>query len=169
MRTEEAKRTLRKVAKHMRESMTPAAQVRRDFTSGRPAKAASLEPMHPVVVWQRANSLLDDIRARMVAAKLKPEHAGGRIVYIAGEKPLEPLSIPLAPKWRETAFEIFSREDVLPLGVAFLQYDEQAGKNAYFVRQFSALTDQGIAVLRLGAVIWKTMNDMEIAASKGEN
>jgi hypothetical protein len=131
MRTEEAKRTLRKVAKHMRESMTPAAQVRRDFTSGRPAKTEALEPMHPAVVWQRANGLLEDFRGRMTAAELDPKHAEAMIVYVSGEKPFEPELLPLEPFWRDKAFEVFSRGDVLPLGVAFRQYDEQGGKNAF--------------------------------------
>ena len=90
MRTEEAKRTLRKVAKHMRETMTPAAQVRRTFTSGRPTKAESLNRIHPADVWQRANDLLNDLRARMVAAKLKPEQVHGMLVYITKDQPFKP-------------------------------------------------------------------------------
>jgi hypothetical protein len=164
MRTEEAKRTLRKVAKHMRESMTPAAQVRRDFTSGRPAKAASLEPMHPDVVWQRAHSLLSDLRGRMTAAGLDPKHAEALLVYVNEAKPFEPMHLLIEPESkRAEAFDVFIRGDVRPLGLAFRQYDEQAGKNVFFVRQLSALTDQGIAVLRLGAALLK------MATDKGEN
>jgi hypothetical protein len=126
----------------MRESMTPAAQIRRDFLSGRPAKTAALEPMQSAVVWQRANSLLEDLRGRMTAAELDPKHAEAMIVYVAGEKPFEPELLPLEPESRrEKVFKVFSRGDVLPLGVAFRQYDDKAGKNAFFVRQFSALTD----------------------------
>lgn len=153
MRTEEAKRTLRKVAKHMRESMTPAARVRRDFNSGRPAKAESLQLMHPVEAWQRANAVLNDLKARMSAADLKPEHAEGMLVYIKAESPFQPEHIPVLPEYTEKAFEVFSRADAFVLGVALRQYDAEAGKYAYFVRQIQPLPDQGIEVLRMGTAL----------------
>ena len=159
MRTQEAQKTLRKVAKHMRESMTPAAQLRRDFTSGRPAKAELLKLIHPVEVWARANGLLANLRERMVAANLKPEHAEGWLVYITTEKPFEPQHIRLLSECMYEAFEVFSRADAFALGVVFRQYDEKAGQNAFFVRQIQALPDQGIAVLRMGAVLLKAVTD----------
>jgi hypothetical protein len=133
--------------------MTPAAQVRRTFTSGRPTKAESLNRIHPADVWQRANDLLNDLRARMVAAKLKPEQVHGMLVYITKDQPFKPEHIPVAPEYMEKVFEIFSRSDVYALGVVFRQDDEEAGKRAHFVRQIQPLPEEGMAVLKMGAVL----------------
>src|ERR1700712_3081881 len=86
-RTETAKGNLREGIKKMGQAMSPAAKVRRDFRLGRPPKAGESLPLHRMVVWQRATDALSNLRARMTAAGLNPEHITAAIVYIEAVNP----------------------------------------------------------------------------------
>ena len=158
-RTRAAKKNLREGITKMEQRMTPAAQVRRDFRLGRPQKTEIDEPLHPAVVWQRANRALADFRARMSAAELKPDHAEALIVYVAMPDMDVPhfLSLESAHRTPEecqrVALEQLGQGNALALGMVFTQFDEQTKQQALFPYQFMPLSDRGIAVLRRSAMI----------------
>jgi hypothetical protein len=163
-RTEAARKNLRKGIKKMENSMSAAARVRRAFQLGRPPKPLSEgemipEPsLRPAVLWQRAVDALASLRARMQAAGLKPEHAEAAIVYVERAAPDEPHVFTLAED-RIRALELFASEDVIPLGMIFMQHDEQTGQRAIFPYLFFGLNQRGMAVLRKAA-------EREIAAAE---
>jgi len=148
----------------MGETMTPAAQVRRDFRLGRPPKAGDALPMHRTVVWQKAMDALAAFRARMTAAKLNPNHATAAIVFIELADPDRPHMLLLeeeigkpSENCRQKAFEQLGRDDVIALGMVFRQFDAEKGKEGEFTRfpyQFTGLNERGIAVLRKAVELW---------------
>lgn len=160
-RTPAAKRNLRAGIKKMEKTMTPAAQVRREFQLGRPprrlAEGKIPEPLHPVVAWQRATDALADFRRRMVAAGLKPEHAEALVVYVQRADLDTPHVLLLerngeaASEMRRTALETLGREDVITLGMIFQQYDEQTGQRSIFPRLYFGLNERGMDVLKRAA------------------
>jgi hypothetical protein len=153
-----AVKNLRAGIKKMESTMTPAAQVRREFRLGRPPKPVeTVEPLQRTVVWRKATEALSNIRDRMVAAKLKPEHVSGAVVYVETGSPDESRVLPVQQRDKTleesqaAAYEILGRDDVIALGMIFTQYDEHAGKLAVFPFQFMPLNERGIAVLRQAA------------------
>lgn len=155
--TPAGKKRLQAGIKKMENTMSPAAQVRRNFRLGRPPKAGESLPLHRTVVWQRATDALEKLRGEMRAAKLDAKHVTAAIVYIESTDPTAPHVIPLGEEGkslddiRPVAFETLGRDDVLAIGMVFAQYDEQAKKQAIFPYQFTGLSPDGIAVLRKAA------------------
>jgi hypothetical protein len=143
----------------MEKTMSPAAQVRRDFRLGRPPKPGEALPLHRTVVWQRATDALINFRTRMSAAKLDPSHVTAAIVYIESANPDKPHFLLLEEQGktpeqsRAEAFEQLGRDDVIALGMLFRQFDAQSKQQATFPYQFTGLNERGIAVLRSGAAI----------------
>lgn len=156
-RTTAAIGNLREGIKKMGKAMTPAAQVRRNFRLGRPPKAAEPVQMHRAVVWQKATDALSNFRERMAAAGLKREHAEAAIVYVEAANPDQPRTIRLDAKGRSSdetkteAFEILGRDDVIALGMVFVQMDERTGQQATFPHLFVGLNKRGMDVLKSAA------------------
>jgi hypothetical protein len=162
-RSRAAKRNLREGIRKMRQTMTPAAQVRREFQLGRPPRPLGEheepEPLHPSVLWRRANEALSDLRTRMTNAGLKPEHVAAAIIYIERSDPAQPRFMPLEQEgktpeeMRKQAFDfLMSRgEDVIVLGMIFAQIDEQTKQKAIFPRLFFGLNQRGMDVLKRAA------------------
>ncbi len=163
--TEEAKKNLQGGIRKMETSMTPAAQVRRSFQLGRPKRSPDRdEPLHPAVVWQRANAALADFRGRMVAAGLDSGDAVAYIVYVGLPDIDEPKKLAIdgtegedtTPEdHRRTAFEALSAPDTLALGLVFVQMDRKAGEHgqrAVFPYQFMGLSLRAQAVLKRAAL-----------------
>lgn len=121
--------------------------------------------LRPAVLWQRAVDALASLRARMQAAELRPEHVEAAIVYVQRADPDQPHRFLLEEPGkaqegiRESAKALFASEDVIPLGMIFLQYDEQTGQRAIFPYLFFGLNQRGMAVLRKAA-------EREIAAAE---
>jgi hypothetical protein len=157
--TQAAKKNLREGIKKMEKVMSPAAQVRRDFRLGRPPKPGEALPLHRLVVWQRATDALANFRTRMAAAKLNPNDAGAVVVYVETSNPELPHFLGLEhtdkspEESRRTAFEVLGRDDVIALGMLFLQFDEQAKKQTIFPYQFVGLNDRGLSVLRSAGLL----------------
>jgi len=155
-RTEAAKMNLRKGIKKMGKVMSPAATVRRDFRLGRPPKPGESLPLHRLTVWQRATEALANLRARMSAAKLNPEHVKAAIVYYQPPD-TNPHLLLLESEQRTDeqckmdAFETLGRDDVFAIGMVFDQYDELSGQQITFPFQFTGLTEDMIVSLRLAA------------------
>lgn len=177
--TEEARMNLRAGIRKMESSLTPAAQVRRNFQLGRPKKSPDRdEPLHPAVVWQRATAALADFRGRMAAANLDPEDAKAFIIYV-GPDFATPKYLALegaegvdrTPEdHQRTAFEALSRPNTLALGLIFVQTDRQAGQapggqRAYFPHQFMGLSLPAQDILRRGAAEIMTVLGMRDKAS----
>jgi hypothetical protein len=147
----------------MEEKISPAAQVRREFRLGRPprtlAEHEQLEPLHPTVVWRRANEAVSSFRARMTAAKLNPRHVAAAIVYVEQAQSDQPRFLPLEEKGKSpedvqsTAFEALSRSDVIALGMIFVQLDEQIQKKITFPHLFFPLNKRGMDVLKKAAAL----------------
>jgi hypothetical protein len=152
--TREAKRNLLEGAKKMEQEMTPAARVRREFRLGRPPKAAtSLEPLHPLVVWNRATEALTSFRGRMKAAKLNPNHVDAVIVFIEAANPDTPRFLELEQK---QVLKQLGRADVIALGMLFKQFDAIKKQQAIFPHLFMGLNERGMAVLKKAAEIQNT-------------
>lgn len=155
--TQAAKKNLREGIKKMEKVMSPAAQVRRDFRLGRPPKPGEAVPLHRLVVWQRATDALSNLRARMSAANLNPNHVSAVIVFIELTDPETPRLLLLEKEGktpeqcREAAFETLGRDDVIALGMVFKQFDEQSRQQTTFPYQFMGLTERGVYVLRTAA------------------
>ena len=154
-----AKKNLQKGIGKMNKAMTPAAQVRRDFRLGRPAKPGDGSPLHPAVVWQKATDALANFRFRMVAANLNPADAEAIIVFVAPETQSTPRSLPIeAPgksveQMRSAAFAELSREGVFAVGMLFDQFDEQSKQQATFPYQLQGLNESGVMCLRAAATM----------------
>jgi hypothetical protein len=152
-------RNLREGAKKMETVMSAAARVRREFRRGRPPKPGEALPLHRMVVWVRANGALANLRERMSAAKLNPEHVTAAIVYIETADPDKPQFALLESKQRTPdecrfdAFEDLGRDDVIAIGMIFDQYDEKTGQHITFPYQFTGLNERAIAVLRKAAEV----------------
>ncbi|GGG71864.1 hypothetical protein [Edaphobacter dinghuensis] len=155
--TQAGKKNLQAGIKKMEKSMSPAAQVRRNFRLGRPPKAGESLPLHRTVVWQRAADAVNKFRSEMIAAKLNPHHVDAAIVYIEAANPELPHFILLDDESRSldeiraAAFDILGRDDVLALGMLFKQHDEQTKQDVTFPYLFTGLSVNGIAVLRKAA------------------
>jgi hypothetical protein len=162
-RTETAKDNLRQGIKKMEKTMSPAAQVRRDFRLGRPPKPGDGSPLHRTVVWQKATGALSNLRARMSAAKLNPNDVTAAIVFIEGANPDRPNVLLMDDQ--KAAFEQLGRDDVIALGMIFSQFDEQTKQQAIFPYQFMGLNERGIKVLRAAA----TLQDLAIKLTKNVN
>jgi hypothetical protein len=154
-----ATKNLREGIRKMESNMSVAAQVRREFRLGRPPKAVEeVEPMHRTVVWKKATDALSNFRERMVAATLNPAHVDARIVYVTLAKPDTPLQLQIdgppkdAEVWKQEALETLGADDVLALGMIFLQYDAAAEHQSIFPYQFTGLSERGQAVLRRAAM-----------------
>jgi|SRR5579864_220872 len=162
-RSRAAKRNLREGIQKMEKKMTPAAQVRRDFLLGRPPRPLGEhdepEPLHPSVLWRRANESLSDIRTRMTKAGLKPEHVAAAIIYVERSTPEQPHFLYLEEKgktpeeMRKEAFDFLVNraEDVIVLGMILVQFDEQTKQRAIFPRLFFGLNKRGMDVLKQAA------------------
>lgn len=156
-------KNLRAGAKKMEDAMTPAARVRREFRLGRPPKPIGEneqpEPLHPVVVWRRANEAVSSFRERMTAAKLKPCHVAAAIVYVEQTDPEQPRLLALEEEGKSleemqsAAFEVLGRPDVITLGMIFGQIDEQTKQKAIFPYLFFGLNQRGMAVLKRAAAV----------------
>ena len=148
-----AKENLQRGIRKMQTSMTPAARVRRNFQLGRPKKSPDRdEPLHPAVVWQRANAALADFRSRMAGAKLDPSDATAFIVYVMPPNFDDPHHLALDGD-SDAALSALGKPDVLALGLVFVQVDRQAGtggQRAYFPYQFVGLSLRAQAALRRG-------------------
>ncbi|HEY2363486.1 MAG TPA: hypothetical protein VGK36_20360 [Candidatus Angelobacter sp.] len=151
--------------------MSPAAQVRRDFRLGRPPRAVdNPEPLHPAVVWRRAQEALADFRGRMSAASLNPRHAAAVIVFIEKADSEKPCFTFLEEKGKtseemqKAVFETLSRADVIALGMIFVQLDEQTQQKAIFPYLFFGLNERGMAVLKRAAeleyVVGESLNNV---------
>jgi hypothetical protein len=156
-RSREARRNLREGIKKMEKTMSPAAQVRRDFRLGRPPKPGESLPLHPLVVWKRAMESLLRFRTLMSLAKLRPEHVTAAIVYIESADADQPRVLLLEQEGKteeeckKAVFEQLGHDDVIALGMIFRQFDERDKKQATFPYQFTGLNARGIAVLRKAA------------------
>jgi hypothetical protein len=160
-RTQAAKKNLQAGVKKMEQIMSPAARVRRDFRLGRPPKPIGEneqpEPLHPVVVWRRANEAVSSFRSRMTAAELKPRHVAAAIVYVERAAPDQPRLLALEEKGKSpeemqsAAFEVLGRPDVIALGLIFGQIDERTKQKAIFPYLFFGLNQRGMAVLKKAA------------------
>lgn len=140
-RTRAAKQNLRAGIKKMEDTMSPAAQVRRQFRLGRPPKGESL--LHPKVAVDKAVSLLADFRERMQKAKLNPEHVGALIVGVREGNPDEPVLIKID---RDNAIATLSAPDIAAIGCIFWQRD--GDKEVDFFVQFTGLSERGLNVLK---------------------
>jgi len=154
-RTNDALKNLKKGVKKMEKNMSPAARVRRDFRLGRPPKGQL--PLHPRVAWEKADSLLTDLRKRMQEAGLRMDHVKGEIVAIRDNDPDEPVFVSVAKQ--EAAIETLSAPNIIALGCVFRQFDEQMKQGATFFVQFTGLSERGLAVLKKAAekrnaVVW---------------
>jgi hypothetical protein len=163
--TETAIKNLQKGVKKMSKAMSPAAQVRRDFQLGRPAKALTDEPLHPAVVWARAEALLSDLRGRMTSVKLDPLAVRAFIVYVQMPDFTDPqflaLSGPNPPEtYRQTALEALGAPDTLALGVLFQQWDD--GKVATFPKQLTGLSELGMMTLRKAGALLNEATGLQV-------
>lgn len=148
-------RNLKAGAKKMEDSMTAAARVRREFRQGRPPKPVE-DPaqLKPTAVWKKASDALTDLRRRMTDAKLNPAHVGAEIVYVTQESPDDPERLLMCgegrtdEEWRDEALKELAKDDVIVLGMLFVQYDAQSGTQAIFPHLFVPLNARGMAVLR---------------------
>ncbi len=159
--SESALRNLQKGVKKMSTTMSPAAKIRRDFQLGRPPKALTDEPLHPTVVCSRAEALLSDLRARMVAAGLTASDVEGWIIYVRGTNPdpTYPEFIPMGQAdSRQKAFKELGEPDTVALGVIFQQID--GGQRATFAKQLTGLSELGQATLRKAGGILVTVRSM---------
>jgi hypothetical protein len=153
-----AKKNLREGIKKMEKTMSPAAQVRRDFRLGRPPRPIGEnerpQPLHRTVAWQRAVDALASFRVRMTGANLNPGHVAAAIIFIEGTNQDQPHFLFVEEKGKtseemqKTAFEQLGRDDVIALGMVFVQVDEQTKQRSIFPYQFFGLNQRGIAVLR---------------------
>ncbi len=146
---------LREGVKKMESSLTPAAQVRRNFLLGRPKKSPDRdEPLHPAVVWQRAIAALADFRGRMTAANLDLADAVAFIIYVGPPDLYDPQHLAVdgaeGKDYQRVAFESLSRPDTLALGLVFIQTDRQAGQRAYFPYYLMGLSLPAQEILKRG-------------------
>lgn len=149
--TEAAMKNLQKGVKKMSASMSPAAKIRRDFRLGRPAKALTDEPLHPAVVWSRADGMVSDFQGRMTAANLDPSAVRAFIVYVQMPDFTDPQFLQVnGPKpseeYRRLAISALNAPDTLAIGVLFQQWDD--GKVATFPKQLTSLSEMGALTLR---------------------
>lgn len=154
-----AVKNLRAGIKKMENTMTPAALVRREFRLGRPPKPVE-DPaqLKHTVVWKKASDALADLRARMSAAGLRPEHVGAEIVYVTQNAPDTPERLLMCgqgrtdDEWRDEALSRLAQDDVIVLGMLFTQFDEQSGTQAIFPHLFVPLNARGMDVLKREAL-----------------
>lgn len=150
--------------------MTPAARVRREFRLGRPPRTLAdheqMEPLHPTVVWRRANEAISSFRERMVGAKLNPRHVEGAIIFVEQSAPEEPRFLALEERGKTpgqmevAAFEVLSRPDVLALGMICAQHDDGAKQRAIFPYLFFSLNKRGMDVLKKAAAMQYAVVEM---------
>ncbi|HEX3985371.1 MAG TPA: hypothetical protein VHX13_02080 [Acidobacteriaceae bacterium] len=137
--------------------MSPAARVRREFRLGRPPRplpdGAMPEQLHPAVTWQRAKDALADFRRRMADAKLKPEQVDAAIIYVTRAYPERPCFLRLEDSVRPAALNLLAREDVIALGMLFVQFDARAKQRTIFPHLFFGLNQRGMAVLKEAAAL----------------
>jgi hypothetical protein len=105
----------------------------------------------------------------MAAEGLKPKHVEAHIVYVKASNEDNPLSLQVDggpsksdEQWKHEALEALKDDDVLALGMVFIQYDAAAkggaGQLVYFPHQFMGLSERGIAVLRKAAAALEADN-----------
>ena len=158
-RSRGAVKNLREGIKKMGKVMTPAALVRREFQLGRRMKPGEMVPLHRTAVWQKATDALANLRERMTAANLNPEHVTASIIFIEIAAPDTPQMIALdkpgrsLEECRELVFETIGRDDVIALGLIMQQYDEAANQTAAFPYFFMRLNERGMAVMLAAAEI----------------
>ena len=156
-RSRAAVKNLREGIKKMGKVMTPAAQVRREFQLGRRLKPGDMVPLHRTAVWQKATDALANLRERMRAANLNPEHVAASIVFIELAAPDTPQMIAMEKPGRsleeckEVAYETIGRDDVIALGLIMQQYDEAAKQSIAFPYFFMRLNERGMAVMLAAA------------------
>ena len=141
--TDDAKNNLQKGIKKMENAMSAAAQVRRSFRLGRPPKPGEALPLHPAVVWDRANAALANLRARMVAAGLDPSDAVGTIIYVDGQFPTTPRRFPLelpgvsTEQAQAALFGYLGNGHLTAIGMVFRQFDQDTKQQSTFPYQFT--------------------------------
>ena len=128
--------------------MSRAARVRRQFRLGRPPKDTL--PLHPRIAWDKAESLLSDLRQRMKDAGLSPADIDAQIIGVRDPNPNEPVFVPLKDK--DEVVKILSEPDIIAIGMIFRQHDAEAndgkGQDITFPVQFTGLSKAGLDVLK---------------------
>lgn len=160
-RTRAAKKNLQAGIEKMKEEMSAAARVRRDFRLGRPPKPLGEneepEQLRADATWRRASEAVAAFRARMTAAKLNPQHVAAAIIFVERTNPEQPHFLFLEEKGKapeeiqSAAFDVLSRSDVIALGMIFEQFDERTKQRAIFPYLFFGLNKRGMDVLKRAA------------------
>ncbi len=169
-KTRAAKKNLREGIKKMEKTMSPAAQVRREFQLGRRpspryGENEQPEPLHPMVAWGRAHEALAGLRGRMTVSGLDPEDVRAHIVIIHRDSPDTPNLLALekpdvAPDERRmVVMKLLAGDGVITLGMILQQRDRQTMQNAYFPYYFFGLTQRDDAVLRKAAEMLKEQGE----------
>jgi hypothetical protein len=158
-RTRIAKRNLREGIKKMRETMSPAAQVRRQFRLGRPPKRTD-DLLRPLLAVDKAELLLADFRKRMQSAGLNPEHVDALIIGVRASNLDEPVFISID---RDKAIAALSAPDIGALGCIFRQRDGE--QNVDFFVQFTGLSERGLNVLKRAATMQHAWSKLKVTAN----